>query len=108
MRKALYRLGLALMASLLTNLAQAACTVADPTGTPLNVRDAPNGAIIGTLPNGFLVEPLEERRLGAKKWIRVAVEGTPRGWVFGAYVICESDDADSLKSAPMHPRSAPN
>lgn len=108
MRRALYRLGLVLLTALLPNLAQAACSVADPTGTPLNVRDAPNGAIIGTLPNGFLVDPLEERRLGAKKWIRVAVDGSPRGWVFGAYVFCQSDGGDSMKSAPMHPRTAPN
>ena len=31
------------------------CKVTDPTGTPLNVRSAPNGKIIGTLANGTLV-----------------------------------------------------
>ena len=38
------------------NLAAAAegerCKVTDPTGTPLNVRQSPNGKIIGTLANG--------------------------------------------------------
>ncbi len=108
MRTTVYRLGLASISILSANLAHAACTIADPTGTPLNVRDAPNGAIVGTLPNGFLVEPIEERRLGSKTWLRVAVDGSPRGWVFGAYVTCESEDGDSMKAAPMHPRAAPN
>lgn len=31
------------------------CTVADPTGTPLNVRATPGGEIIGTLDNGEVV-----------------------------------------------------
>ncbi|MGC9524613.1 MAG: SH3 domain-containing protein [Limnospira sp.] len=31
------------------------CTVADPTGTPLNVRSRPGGDIIGTLENGTVV-----------------------------------------------------
>ena len=31
------------------------CKVTDPTGTPLNVRDGPNGKVIGTLANGALV-----------------------------------------------------
>jgi len=108
MRKTLYRLGLVLLAAFPANLVQAACTVADPTGTPLNVRDGPNGMIIGTLPNGYQVEQLEERRLGEKTWIRVSVDGSPRGWVFGAYVICNAGSVESLKSAPMHPRAAPN
>ena len=30
------------------------CKVTDPTGTPLNVRDGPNGKVIGTLANGAL------------------------------------------------------
>ena len=35
--------------------AQERCLVADPTGTPLNVRIAPNGRITQTLINGVLV-----------------------------------------------------
>ncbi len=107
MGRACYRRWLFCLAALSPSLA-AACTVADPTGTPLNLREEPNGTIVGTLPNGFEVEPLEERRLGTKKWIRVAVDGAPRGWVFGAYVVCRTDGDDSLKAAPMHPRAAPN
>ena len=31
------------------------CKVTDPTGTPLNVRDTPNGKKVGTLRNGTKV-----------------------------------------------------
>jgi hypothetical protein len=36
-------------------VAENRCRVMDPTGTPLNVRVAPNGQIVGALPNGLLV-----------------------------------------------------
>ena len=35
------------------------CKVTDPTGTPLNVRDGPNGKVISTLANGALVAIVE-------------------------------------------------
>jgi hypothetical protein len=35
--------------------AAVACAVADPTGTPLNVRNAPNGTILGALNNDAMV-----------------------------------------------------
>lgn len=31
------------------------CVVADPTGTPLNARDVPDGRVVGTLRNGTAV-----------------------------------------------------
>ncbi|MGK7921287.1 MAG: SH3 domain-containing protein [Trichodesmium sp.] len=31
------------------------CTVSDPTDSPLNVRESPNGEVIGTLENGAVV-----------------------------------------------------
>jgi hypothetical protein len=43
------------------------CKVTDPTGTPLNVRDSPNGKITGTLAHK------------TKK---------PIGWVFREFVSC--------------------
>ena len=36
--------------------APAVCVVADPTGTPLNVRSAPNGTILGALHNDTPVQ----------------------------------------------------
>ena len=61
------------------------CRIADPTGTPLNVRTAPQGRVIGTLPNGFLASILEQStdRFG-KSWVYVADYGSgrPIGWIY--------------------------
>ena len=46
---------IAAAALLIAASAHAGCIVADPSPTPLNVRTAPNGAIIGTLENGQAV-----------------------------------------------------
>ena len=82
------------------------CIVADPTGTPLNVRAAPNGEILSRLGNGVPVVIVEERARAGKQWARVAVDGQTLGWVFAAYLDCSMPD-DNLKSAPMRPRVAP-
>ncbi|MFT2210409.1 SH3 domain-containing protein [Rhizobium giardinii] len=84
----------------------AECVVADPTGTPLNVRAQPNGQILSTLDNGLSVEVITETRTGGKRWVEVAANGETLGWVFGNFLDCSGRD-DKLKSAPMHPRSAP-
>ena len=42
------------------------CKVTDPTGTPLNVRDSPNGKIVGTLANGVLVAIVESKDAARK------------------------------------------
>lgn len=80
------------------------CTVADPTGTPLNVRGEPNGAILSTIANGWSVRVIEERRVKQKLWMRIVADGEEKGWVFGAYLDC-TDDA--MKSAPMKPMTPP-
>ncbi|WP_075290761.1 SH3 domain-containing protein [Pararhizobium arenae] len=80
------------------------CTVADPTGTPLNVRAQPNGGILSTIDNGSSVRVLEERMVGQKLWLRIFADGREQGWVFGAYLDCA---ADAMKSAPMRPRTPP-
>jgi hypothetical protein len=46
------------------------CIVADPTGTPLNVRTSPYGTIIGTLNNGITVRIREISSLRGKTWVR--------------------------------------
>lgn len=68
------------------------CLVDDPTGTPLNVRTAPNGAIAGTLPNGARVDPLDETTVGTKRWLFVSRDGERLGWVFAAYVVCDAGE----------------
>jgi hypothetical protein len=90
------RIVIAVMALLVSlNLAFAAegerCKVTDPTGTPLNVRESPNGKIIGTLPNGTLVSIVEYKEAAnGKPWVKVQHYETkkPIGWVFREYVSC--------------------
>ena len=65
------------------------CTVADPTGTPLNVRETPNGRKLEALLNGSGVEVIDTLRDGQGRiWARVAVFGETVGWVFGPFLDC--------------------
>jgi uncharacterized protein YraI len=65
------------------------CVVVDPSGTPLNVRSEPDGAILGALHNGATV-----RLLGAaadsegRPWAYVAPRKGKAGWVFRRYIDC--------------------
>ena len=59
------------------------CKVTDPTGTPLNVRDGPNGKVIGTLANGALVAIVEYKDAdNGKPWVKIVDHKTkkPIGW----------------------------
>ena len=82
------------------------CLVDDPTGTPLNVRAAPNGAILTTLQNGTHVEVIEEMRIGSKHWLLVSRQGERLGWIFGAYVVCPKQ-GDTREAAPGQPVDRP-
>jgi len=94
----------AMFASAVTPAAASECVVDDPTGTPLNVRSAPNGPIVTTLRNGTRLEVIEEARIGAKRWLFVSRGGERLGWVFGAYVVCpKGGEAPDL--APGQPAS---
>ena len=67
------------------------CKVTDPTGTPLNVRESPNGKIIATLPNGTLVTIVEAKNAAnGKPWVKVQHYETkkPIGWDFREFVSC--------------------
>jgi len=66
------------------------CRVTDPTGTPLNVRDAPQGRILGKVANGRLVQMIEtDSDRNGKTWARVGtMDGRPMGWVFREFVSC--------------------
>lgn len=85
-------------AAILTGLASAApaaaaedrCRVMDPTGTPLNVRLAPNGRIVGTLNNGLLVAVVDTRDdASGRPWaFVVSPDGQPLGWVFREFIAC--------------------
>lgn len=88
--------------------AEVLCTVADPTGTPLNVRAEPNGSVVMTLSNGARLSRAGERNLKGKSWSLVADETGKLGWVFSAYLDCASVNRDQQKSAPMRPRPTGN
>jgi hypothetical protein len=66
------------------------CVVNDPTGTPLNVRAQPNGAILGALHNGASVQVLQVvYDSGGRPWAHIAPLGAGRrGWVFGNFLTC--------------------
>lgn len=67
------------------------CVVADPTGTPLNVRAAPGADILGQIGNGRDVEVLEERPDGrGRMWALIRQPGAPAamGWVFREFIRC--------------------
>jgi Bacterial SH3 domain len=65
------------------------CVVADPTGTPLNVRNRPNGAILGALHNDTRVVVTDSAIASGKVWSKVVpVEAGKVGWVFRSYLDC--------------------
>lgn len=71
--------------------AQSRCRVSDPTGTPLNVRAAPNGPVIGNAMNGALVTVLARTTDNrGRPWVHVAhlASGEPMGWVFREFISC--------------------
>jgi hypothetical protein len=71
--------------------AQSRCRVMDPTGTPLNLRTAPHGRILGAIDNGFLVSIIDQARdRNGKPWVYVARhdDGRPMGWVFREFIAC--------------------
>jgi hypothetical protein len=68
---------------------KAECVVADPTGTPLNVRSTPNGAILGALHNDTKVIVAETIMASGQKWARVMPEIGKQGWVFRNYLNCD-------------------
>jgi len=67
-----------------------ACIVADPTGTPLNVRTAPYGRALGAIPNGnrvMIIDRTKDNR--GKDWAYIANRTSkPLGWVFREYIDC--------------------
>jgi hypothetical protein len=80
------------------------CVVADPTGTPLNVRQSPNGAIIGALNNDVVVS-IRERRGG---WVNVVPHESAgkSGWVVKKYLNCTETSATKEAASPTSPTHA--
>jgi hypothetical protein len=86
------------------------CTVADPTGTPLNIRLSPNGPVVGTATNGTELMFVEHREVDGQLWALVErfhegemVTDFDGAWVFGAYLDC-ADGADGASRKSPFPR----
>ncbi len=73
-------------------LAQGRCLVADPSGTPLNVRTAPHGRIIGTLSNGIQITIFDRSSVEGRSWVYVGryEDRVPIGWVYRDYLDCSA------------------
>ena len=69
------------------------CRVADPTGTPLNIRLTPNGRVVATARNGSPIQVFagEDRRdRQGRLWHYVALPGSsaPDGYAIASYIRC--------------------
>lgn len=71
--------------------AQTQCQVNDPTGTPLNLRNTPNGEIVGALNNGVSVRVVQVGQdPRGRSWSLIAriADNQTLGWVYREYVAC--------------------
>jgi hypothetical protein len=59
------------------------CAVADPSGTPLNVRRTPNGPIVGAVLNGIPVS-IRERR---GDWTNIDPQAARAGWFKSTWTV---------------------
>lgn len=73
--------------------AERVCQVTDPTGTPLNVREQPNGKVVSTLKNGrdvYIKETAFDRP--GRPWARVSSYSGGKqkywGWVYREFISC--------------------
>lgn len=79
------------------------CTVTDPTGTPLNVRNAPGGRVIGRLRNGtevYIEESCSDEQGCA--WAKVSNPNRRSlGWVFREFVSCRGRQAPARRDGSV-------
>lgn len=67
------------------------CVVADPTGTPLNLRTTPNGKVIATIRNGALVTITDDAVDGkgrAWSYIQNDANSIGLGWAIKSFLAC--------------------
>jgi len=71
------------------------CVVADPTGTPLNVRSSPQGTIVSTLSNGVKVNVVEHTQDNSgKSWVKLT---DPNGYVLQSYLNCNKKSQNTSR-----------
>ena len=75
-------------------------------GTPLNVRSAPNGRIIGTVANGTIVNAANNAvTAGGYHWVEIA----PSRWVAAEFLVRAFNEATvHTNGTPLNVRSTPN
>src|SRR5215831_3135129 len=77
-----------------------ACIVADPTGTPLNVRKRPSqhAPIIGALNNGITVST----RMSRGDWVHIVLHEAPgkSGWAWRKFIDCPESTQSKLPELP--------
>jgi hypothetical protein len=65
------------------------CVVADPTGSPLNIRTSPNGKVVGKIGNGERIRISDQRTENGKEWAYISnAASRPMGWVFRKFLEC--------------------
>ena len=65
------------------------CVVADPTGTPLNIRTSPNGKVVGRIANGERIRISDQTTENGKEWAYISnTASRPMGWVFRKFLAC--------------------
>jgi S1-C subfamily serine protease len=93
------------------SFSQNACRVADPTGTPLNVRASPNGHVVAKLKNGLIVSILDRSSDGnGKAWVYVGDDKNkkPIGWVYRDFLACDdTQTATTPTCLVMDPSGTP-
>jgi hypothetical protein len=87
------------------------CQVTDPTGTPLNVRDVPNGRIINAVKNGrnvYILKVITDNQ--GRPWAKVGgyYQGQYRvwGWVFREFISCYNARLVVPPTATLHSPSS--
>ena len=90
--------------------ASQSCYVNDPTGTPLNVREIPNGAVVDTLTNGTSLHVIgTQQDTRGRDWALITRPGEDRaiGWAFHDYIACPSTQVAQTPTQPAQPPSQP-
>ena len=76
------------------------CVVADPTGTPLNLRASPGGKIVGSLQNGYRYTVIDQSKDNqGREWSFLESEESNYGlgWVFKKFLKCGIRDAGMIR-----------
>jgi hypothetical protein len=93
---------LVLAATAVSANARQICAVADPTGTPLNLRTKPNGTILGALHNCSAVTLLDETKGWAKVLTFNKSQPDKIGWVFREHLACADRWIEARKMTDCH------